>query len=197
MPENCDQDYLKGWVCWNNLHPMLGLWTNCMITDEGSPEVPRNNVRELLTFYDAAKFPLGPVCLRLDDLLNAMTNRTTYDYARTYCEACGHHEDGLTDTLGMYLTTYWAAYLNQHFSTRLTLSQWLAHHLDRLIRRECPRSSSNGHHTKLRWQTSSISVPPILILGITMNNLIHSFFHSSACRPLGAHVALYKIHDVS
>ncbi|KAJ7898554.1 hypothetical protein B0H14DRAFT_2557050 [Mycena olivaceomarginata] len=153
------------------LNPLLGLWANYMIKDETFPETPRDNLRTLLNYYDQTKFPTGPVSVKLDDLLMALTNRITYGRARTYCEICGYLANGFNDTLGMYLTTYRSPYMDRKYANGHTLSQWLSHYLDRLIPQKCPQCLTNGTSTNLRRRTHLLGIPALFIFGITQQNL--------------------------
>ncbi|KAJ7902342.1 hypothetical protein B0H13DRAFT_1621511 [Mycena leptocephala] len=154
----------------NNLHPMLGLWANLMQTSENSPEIARDNVRALLTHFQPAKFPQGRIGINLDDLFQAMTNSIVYGSAQTYCEVCNYNPGYVTDTFGMYLTTYRISQLNSE--NTFTLSRWLSLHLDRLTSRQCPWCIATGTTNKLRRRTNILNIPALVIFSITNNRIL-------------------------
>ncbi|KAJ6585941.1 hypothetical protein B0H19DRAFT_926818 [Mycena capillaripes] len=60
------EDNAQWTLLFNNLHPLLGLWANAMAAYIMYPEIPRNQVRSILTLQDPYKFPMGPVGISLD-----------------------------------------------------------------------------------------------------------------------------------
>jgi hypothetical protein len=57
---------------------LLGFWALAMEQNMNSPETARDSVRRLLHFQDAQSFPVGPINIKLDSLLMAMTDRRSY-----------------------------------------------------------------------------------------------------------------------
>ncbi|KAJ7865206.1 hypothetical protein B0H13DRAFT_1637199 [Mycena leptocephala] len=154
----------------NSFSSLMGLWANCMKDGSATPEIPRNNVRAILNAHDPIKFPTGPVGLRLDDLLTAVSNTASYGTGKTYCESCGYNEDGTTDTFGVYMSIFRTNGLTAQYPTGPSLTQWLAHHFDRHTKC-CPNCRSRGTETRMRRVTQLISIPSLMLVAIDLATL--------------------------
>ncbi|KAJ7707222.1 hypothetical protein B0H16DRAFT_1345312 [Mycena metata] len=161
------KDKLRWSAIFQELHPLLCLWSMEMHLEPNSPEIARNEVRKRLTGAAPDKFPPGPVGILIDNLLEAVSSTKTYGSAVLFCENCGHRAEGIIETLNMLLATYHPMGWDTLYPGEYRLSQWLMHHLDRKVGSRCPRCSQ-----KMRRRTTQLELPPLLLVDINSNRIL-------------------------
>ncbi|KAK7044308.1 hypothetical protein R3P38DRAFT_2878161 [Favolaschia claudopus] len=119
-----------------------------------SAEDARNIFRRALHHHSPMLFPMGPTCVKLDNLLKAATTDAACGSARLWCESCGYTLQGVVHTFGMYVTAYATNSLRRINPQGYSLRSWFERHFDRY----------NGPQIA--------HIPPLLVVAIEVRDMI-------------------------
>jgi hypothetical protein len=149
----------------------LGLWAINLDQNPNAPETARDAVRRLLHFQNPTAFPIGPINIKLDSLLMAMTDRRSYGTSISQCERCGYQKPGTIETLSQYIDVSLPRSIAHAYPLGMHVQEWFDYHFDRPFGR-CPDCNSADSPSFLRRKTTITELPTFLLLSISTPDIL-------------------------